>query len=71
MELRMKRLARHYIFSGRCFDFTESMEMLYSVTREDINQFITSNLMNKEFNVLVYGDAGKIKSRDYNIAIKG
>ncbi len=71
MELRMKRLARHYIFSGRCFDFTESMEMLYSVTREDINQFVTSSLMNKEFNVLVYGDAGKIKSRDYNIAIKG
>ncbi len=71
MELRMKRLARHYIFSGRCFDFTESMEMLYSVTREDINQFISANLINKEFNVLVYGDAGKIKNNDYNIAIKG
>ncbi|MDX9800617.1 MAG: pitrilysin family protein [Spirochaetia bacterium] len=71
MELRMRRLARHYIFSGRCFDFSESMEMLFSVTRDDIDQFINTNLLNKDFNVLIYGDAGKTKYKDYNISIKG
>lgn len=71
MELRMKRLARHYIFSGECYNFEESIKMLNSVSLNDIYDFINKNLTNKKFNTLIYGNTKKINCKEYDILIKG
>ena len=71
MELRMKRLARHYIFNRRNYDLEESIEMLYTVSIDDIYDFINNNLLNKKFNTLIYGDIQKINCEEYDILIKG
>ncbi len=71
MEIRMKRLARHYMFSGKSYDFRESLDILYSVSPEDIKIFLNDNLIGKNFNTLIYGDTTKLKCKDYNIAIRG
>jgi predicted Zn-dependent peptidase len=71
MELRMKRLARHYIFSGKSYNLEESVEMLYSVSLNDIYDFINKNLINKKFNTLIYGNTKKINCEEYDILIKG
>ena len=71
MELRMKRLARHYIFNGKSYNFEESIEMLYSVSLNDIYDFISKNIANKKFNTLIYGNTKKINCEEYDIIIKG
>ena len=71
MELRMKRLARHYIFNGKSYSFEESIKMLYSVSLSDIYDFIDKNIANRKFNTLIYGNIKKIKCEEYDILIKG
>jgi predicted Zn-dependent peptidase len=71
MELRMKRLARHYIFSKRGYSFEDSLEILYSVSLNDIYDFINKNLVNKKFNTLIYGNTQIINCGKYDIMIKG
>ncbi len=71
MELRMKRLARHYIFSGKSYNLDESIEMVNSVSLNDIYDFINKNLLNKKFNTLIYGNTKKIDCKEYDILIKG
>ena len=55
MELRMKRSARHFILCGKNPDFRESLDILYKVTENDINDFIDKNLKTDFFNTLIYG----------------
>ena len=71
MELRMKRLARHYIFNGKSYNFEESTAMLNSVSLDDIYDFIGKNIVNKKFNTLIYGNTNKINCKEYDIMIKG
>ncbi|MCL2294766.1 MAG: insulinase family protein [Spirochaetes bacterium] len=71
MELRMKRLARHYIFNGRSYSFEDSLEILYSVSLNDIYDFINRYFLNKKFNTLIYGNIQMINCKKYDIMIKG
>ncbi len=57
MELRMKRAARHYILCGKTPDYDESLDILYNVTENNINDFIDNNLNKDYFNTLVYGNS--------------
>ncbi|MCL2792627.1 MAG: insulinase family protein [Spirochaetaceae bacterium] len=71
MELRMKRLSRHYIFNGKSYNLEESIEMLNSVSLNDIYDFVSKNFINRKFNTLIYGDTKKINCEKYDIIIKG
>ena len=68
MELRMKRQARHYIFSGKTFDSDESLKMIKNVGAKDINDLVKNFFKGKEFNILIYGDTNIIKPVKYRIS---
>ena len=56
MELRMKRAARHFIFCSRTPDYSESLQILNSITQKDIKDFFDNNLKSDYFNTLIYGN---------------
>lgn len=62
VEVRMKRLARHYIFNGKCFNFAELSQILDNITIDNLNIFIKENLSDKNFNTFIYGN---IKQKDF------
>ena len=51
----MKRLVRQYVLGGEIHDIPKTIEILQSITRNDITRFIDSSLKNKPFNFLAYG----------------
>jgi len=55
MEVRMKRLFRHFILGGEIHDIPTTIKMLESVTSEDIERFIHNHLLNNAFNLLAFG----------------
>lgn len=55
METRMKRLVRQYLLIGEVFDFDRSLELLESITLEDIEHTVSTLIEHKRFNLLVYG----------------
>ena len=55
METRMKRLVRQYVLGGEIHDIPKTIEILKSITRNDITRFIDTSLKYKPFNLLAYG----------------
>ena len=69
MELRMKRAARHFILSGKTPDYEESLDILYNVTENNINDFIDKNLKSDFFNTLIYGNDINPSIKRYKIGL--
>lgn len=55
METRMKRLARQYILRGRIFNFRESVDQINRVDKKRIDRLINKVILERNFNILVYG----------------
>lgn len=55
MEVRMKRMVRHYLLGGEIHDADASIRILESITLEDISAVVQKYIQSREFNLLVFG----------------
>lgn len=55
VESRMKRIMRQYLLIGRVLDYKESLEILESISTDDINMVIDRLIKKNRFNLLAYG----------------
>ncbi len=55
MEIRMKRLVRHFLLGNEIHDINDSIRFLKETTIEDINTFLNNYILNKTCSTLVFG----------------
>jgi predicted Zn-dependent peptidase len=55
MEVRMKRMVRHYLIGGILHTAEESIKILQTINRSNIDDIINSYIHAENFNLLVYG----------------
>jgi predicted Zn-dependent peptidase len=56
MEARMKRLFKLYIINNKALEFEDSIKMLDTITRDDIQEIIDLFIRAEKFNLLVLGN---------------
>lgn len=54
-EVRMKRLARQFIFFGYSFSMDDAFGYLEEISMSDIDSFLGNHIRSENFNVMVYG----------------
>ena len=55
MEVRMKRLLRHFVLGGELHDIPTTIAKLESVTKKHVDDLISKYLYPKPFSFLAYG----------------
>jgi len=63
METRMKRILRQYVITGRVLEQEESLQVLNSVTRDDVEAVVERMIQPDNFNLLAYGSRSIAKTR--------
>ncbi len=69
LELRMKRIARQYIIMQELLTYEESMTLLDSITKEDVEKEVQYLMNSAEYNLLVFGCKDVVKYRTYNFSM--
>lgn len=67
MEVRMKRMVRHYLLGGQIHEAEESIKILESITITDVNTIIKTYMDSGKFNLLVYGTRNLDKRKKMKI----
>jgi predicted Zn-dependent peptidase len=55
MEVRMKRLVRHFVLGGELHDISTTIARLESVTKKQVTELIGNYLYPRPFNFIAYG----------------
>ena len=68
MEIRMKRLVRHYILGEEIHDMPTAIEILKKIKKEDIIAFLNNYIINVPYHLLVFGTKNLHKRKRKNIS---
>lgn len=67
MEVRMKRMVRHYLLGGEIHNADVSIGLLEAITIDDINNIIENYIQSGDFNLLVFGTRNLDKRKKTSI----
>jgi hypothetical protein len=69
--VRMKRIARQYIVMRELLTYEESMSLVGSITKDEIDAELAYLDRHAAYNLLVFGCRDVVKYRKYNLAMRG
>jgi predicted Zn-dependent peptidase len=71
LEVRMKRIARQYIVMRELLTYEESMSLVGSITKDEIDAELAYLDQHAAYNLLVFGCRDVVKYRKYTLSMRG